>query len=200
MLSPVTKVIVLIAFVGLLCTSVYLTPMVPLGLQQQVALPNGSYLIDYFDELAEYGRAGPPVYFVVKEKLNYTQRINQNKLCGLGKGKDNMGCNQYSLVNYYSSEALLPDYTFLQGKLAPWIDSFFTWLSSDNCCPQCATTIPMNSLERPIYAADFYFYLDKFLKMVPSEACATAGSPFSHDVIVERDKKSNNITNIKATR
>jgi len=121
-------------------------------------------------------------------------------LCGLGKGLNGDGCNENSLVNYYSSQAMLPEFTYLQGKLAPWMDSFFTWLSSDNCCPQCTDKIPMNPLGRPIYASDFYHYLDIFFAMIPSADCATAGSPFSTDVVLERDPASNNITGIVASR
>ncbi|KAI8008390.1 NPC intracellular cholesterol transporter 1 [Camellia lanceoleosa] len=40
------------------------------GLEQQIALPRDSYLQGYFNDVSEYLRIGPPLYFVVKD-YNY---------------------------------------------------------------------------------------------------------------------------------
>lgn len=51
-----------------------------------------SYVMDYFRSLSQFLHAGPPVYFVVEEGLNYTSLQGQNLVCG------GMGCNNDSLV------------------------------------------------------------------------------------------------------
>ena len=42
-----------------------------IGLEQQLVLPTGSYLKPYFDQQAELGEAGPPVYIVL-QNVNYS--------------------------------------------------------------------------------------------------------------------------------
>ena len=39
---------VLLAFVGLFCTSIAVAPYIEVGLDQEISLPDDSYLIDYF--------------------------------------------------------------------------------------------------------------------------------------------------------
>ena len=51
-----------------------------IGLSQSIALPKDSYLQDYFDDLSNYLRTGPPLYFVIKGGYNYTDEANQNKV------------------------------------------------------------------------------------------------------------------------
>lgn len=51
-----------------------------------------SYVTDYFRSLSQFLHAGPPVYFVVEEGLDYRSLEGQNLVCG------GMGCNNDSLV------------------------------------------------------------------------------------------------------
>ncbi|KAM3702262.1 hypothetical protein ACJW31_04G012500 [Castanea mollissima] len=43
------------------------------GLEQKIVLPRDSYLQGYFNNVSEYLRIGPPLYFVVKN-YNYRER------------------------------------------------------------------------------------------------------------------------------
>ena len=51
-----------------------------IGLSQSIALPKDSYMQQYFDDLNNYLRTGPPVYFVIRGGYNYTIEFNQNKV------------------------------------------------------------------------------------------------------------------------
>jgi Niemann-Pick C1 protein len=54
------------SFLGLFAIGLSLAPQLPLGLDQRIALPSDSYLVQYFNDLDQYFNIGPPVYFVVK--------------------------------------------------------------------------------------------------------------------------------------
>ena len=51
-----------------------------IGLSKSITLPKDSYMQQYFDDLNNYLRTGPPVYFVIKGGYNYTSQSNQNKV------------------------------------------------------------------------------------------------------------------------
>ena len=51
-----------------------------IGISQSIALPKDSYLQDYFDDMSKLFRTGSPVYFVIKDGYNYTNKSNQNKV------------------------------------------------------------------------------------------------------------------------
>jgi Niemann-Pick C1 protein len=63
---PVTKGIVIILFIGMLFAGVNFSTQLSIGLDQRVALPQDSYLINYFNKLDEFLAVGPPFYLVIK--------------------------------------------------------------------------------------------------------------------------------------
>lgn len=63
------------------------------GLEQQVALPRDSYLQNYFTDLYDVLRVGPPLYFVVPHIHMDPQDTDINMICSVG------GCNDTSFVN-----------------------------------------------------------------------------------------------------
>jgi Niemann-Pick C1 protein len=58
--------LVIFLFFTWLATSIALIPCVKIGLEQNIAMPKDSYMIDYFSALKEYFAVGPPVYFIIK--------------------------------------------------------------------------------------------------------------------------------------
>uniref|UniRef100_A0A7C9FG71 SSD domain-containing protein n=2 Tax=Opuntia streptacantha TaxID=393608 RepID=A0A7C9FG71_OPUST len=124
------KVVVLAVFVGLTLASIALCPRIEPGLEQQIALPRDSYLQGYFDDLAEYLRVGPPLYFVVKD-YNYSSKSRHtNKLCSISK------CDSNSLLNEISRASLTPESSYIAKPAASWLDDFLVWLSPEafGCC------------------------------------------------------------------
>lgn len=86
-----------------LCLCIALvTTRLEVGLDQRLSMPLGSYVLDYFDAIAQYLAVGPPVYFVVTAGHNYTVWENgQNSVCSFA------GCSNSSLPNIISAYAKL---------------------------------------------------------------------------------------------
>ena len=67
-------------------------PLFRIGLEQELAMPDGSPVLDYLVDLKRHLSVGPPVMFVVNStQLDYADPKVQNALCG------GEGCNADSL-------------------------------------------------------------------------------------------------------
>ncbi|GMJ03351.1 Niemann-Pick disease type C1-1 [Hibiscus trionum] len=71
------KIIVVSAFVSFSLASIALSTRIEPGLEQKIVLPQDSYLQGYFNNVSEYLRIGPPLYFVAK---NYNYSLPGPKL------------------------------------------------------------------------------------------------------------------------
>ncbi|RDX72810.1 Niemann-Pick C1 protein, partial [Mucuna pruriens] len=100
------------------------------GLEQEIVLPRDSYLQGYFNNVSEYLRIGPPLYFVVKN-YNYSSESTQtNQLCSISQ------CNSDSLLNEIARAALVPETSYIAKPAASWLDDFLVWVSPEafGCC------------------------------------------------------------------
>ncbi|XP_072013548.1 NPC intracellular cholesterol transporter 1-like [Amphiura filiformis] len=123
----------MIIFVGGFFTCIGLTLKLPVALEQQVSVPEDSYLLAYFDALANDLRVGPPVYFVATDGYDYTNRTAQNKICG------GSGCNEDSLTQQIFFAASISEYTKIALPANSWIDDYFDWIQPGfgiSCCRQ----------------------------------------------------------------
>lgn len=118
---------VFLAWTGLLLA---LLPRIELGLDQRLALPGDSYLVDYFDAVYEHLNVGPPVFFVMKD-LDLTTRANQQAVCGKFSA-----CNQYSVANVLEQEYKRGNVSTIAEPASSWLDDFMSWLNPDldQCC------------------------------------------------------------------
>jgi Niemann-Pick C1 protein len=57
-------------------------PHIDIGLDQELSMPHDSFQLKYFKYLTKYLNIGPPVYFVVTEGLEYSDKDTQNMVCG----------------------------------------------------------------------------------------------------------------------
>ncbi|KVI07692.1 Patched, partial [Cynara cardunculus var. scolymus] len=100
------------------------------GLEQQIVLPRDSYLQGYFNNVSEYLRIGPPLYFVLKN-YNYSSESRQtNQLCSINH------CDSDSLLNEISKASLVPTSSYIAKPAASWLDDFLVWVSPEafGCC------------------------------------------------------------------
>ncbi len=91
------------------------------GLDQKLSMPHDSYVLRYFESLAQYLEVGSPVYFVVESGHNYTTRAGQDMVCS------GRGCPEYSLLGQLYSAAQQPKRwvpsvhaSTLSSTRAPW--------------------------------------------------------------------------------
>ncbi|KAK4058162.1 niemann-Pick type C- protein 1 [Microbotryomycetes sp. JL221] len=153
------KYFVMVLFSGLFVLSWIGSRHIQLGLDQRLALPSSSYLINYFNDLDQYLEVGPPVYFVVKN-VNFSSIDNVKTTCARFST-----CDTLSMANLLEAERKRPQVSYLSeppsvthsifdcadfvasteqvqltSSLEPptfdcdkcravWIDDFFQWLN-----------------------------------------------------------------------
>ncbi|SCV68874.1 BQ2448_995 [Microbotryum intermedium] len=129
LLKPV-KYIVVSLFGGLFVLSWIGARHVTLGLDQRLALPSSSYLVDYFNAVDSFLDVGPPVYFVA-QGLNYSSLDTVKYVCGRFST-----CQELSFANILEAERKRPQASFVAEPPAVWIDDFFQWLNPllEECC------------------------------------------------------------------
>ncbi|CAN8097870.1 unnamed protein product [Discula destructiva] len=195
LLGKKVKVAVVAVFLGLFAAGVALLPEVKLGLDQRVAIPDGSYLIPYFNDLYDYFGSGPPVYFVTKD-IDATKRKSQQDICARFTT-----CESLSLTNILEQERKRTEVSYINSPAASWIDDFFLWLNPqfEECCVEdgnvCfadrkpAWNITLAGMPE---GDEFVHYLEKFLSAPTTEECPLGGQA-SYGSAVVVDKRGQNI-------
>ncbi|XP_014211184.1 Niemann-Pick C1 protein isoform X2 [Copidosoma floridanum] len=185
---------VIVVFFGWLCTSLAVIPHVEIGLDQELSMPEDSYVLKYFKYLNTYLSIGPPVYFVVKQGLNYSDLRVQNLLCSA------QYCHPDSVPSQIFSASKQSDRTFVTKPVFSWLDDYFDWTNlAESCCKynetdgsfcphtsyedECATCkISLNEYNRP-NVSEFERYVSFFLQDNPDAACTKGGhASYSHSV------------------
>ncbi|GFP98541.1 niemann-pick c1 protein [Phtheirospermum japonicum] len=138
--------------------------------------------IGYFNNISEYLRIGPPLYFVV-QNYNYSSESRQtNQLCSISQ------CDSNSLLNEIARASLLPESSYIAKPAASWLDDFLVWLSPEafGCCrkftngtycppdDQCFRHSELTN-DRPS-TTQFREKLPWFLNALPSADCAKGGN------------------------
>ncbi|XP_015782415.1 NPC intracellular cholesterol transporter 1 isoform X2 [Tetranychus urticae] len=195
LLKDVTRFIVLIIFGGWFCASIVSLDQIHIGLEQEVSMPDDSYMMDYFAFYKSYFQVGPPVYFMITDGYNYSDPVAQNRLCGESTcDKDSV----LKILNYFSTKT---SESYLASRPSFWLSDYNQYLRSDTCCKkyengsQCLT----NELEcetclddmriRPM-GKEFDQYLPFFLNQNPGEECLSGGKAlFSGSVKLVKDSK-----------
>lgn len=182
------RVLVVIAFLGLFTAGLALIPEVALGLDQRIALPSDSYLIQYFNDLDAYFESGPPAYFVTRN-VNVTERAHQRQLCGLFTT-----CEEFSLPFVLEQESKRPNVSYISGSTASWIDDFFYWLNpQQDCCKEdgklCfegrkpAWNITLYGMPE---GEEFVHYVEKWIEAPTDASCPLGGkAPYSNALVID---------------
>ncbi|XP_052898706.1 NPC intracellular cholesterol transporter 1 isoform X3 [Anopheles moucheti] len=206
MRKPV-RVAVMIVFFGWLCSSIAVAPHIDIGLDQELSMPGDSFVLKYFRYLQQYLSIGPPVYFVVKNGLNYSTMHDQNLICG------GQYCNLDSLSTQVYIASKQPQSSYLARPASSWLDDYIDWSTAPGCCKQwtngsfcphqksaCgACNISLTPQKRPVEDS-FRQYVSFFLEDNPDEACAKAGhAAYGSGVKYQPDALSPQYSDVGAT-
>jgi Niemann-Pick C1 protein len=185
-------------FLGLLSAAIALLPGIQLGLDQRVAIPDGSYLIPYFNDLYDYLETGPPVYFVTRG-VDASQRPQQQAICSRFTT-----CEPFSLTNTLELERQRSDISYIMSPTASWVDDFFLWLNPiyEQCCIERGSTCFADrqpAWNTSLYGMpendEFIHYLKKFLAAKTDDVCPLGGQASYGDAVVLDDESAH----VKAT-
>ncbi|XP_040897817.1 NPC1-like intracellular cholesterol transporter 1 [Toxotes jaculatrix] len=136
LLHRYTRIIVMFVFIFMFCASLFLMFNVTVGLDQELAMPKGSYMLKYFQYLYKYFEVGVPVYFVTKGGFNYTTVEGMNAICS------SVGCDQFSLTQKIQYATNYPDRSYLAIPANSWVDDFIDWLNPGSRCCRLYTIGP----------------------------------------------------------
>jgi len=158
-------------------------PSIEPGLDQSLSMPKDSHIVKYFKYMEDLFSMGPPVYFVVKPGLDYSQENDQNLICG------GILCNNDSLSTLIYAASEYSNITTIARPSSSWLDDYFDWTAADGCCKQftngsfcpsemstcdkCNKTSSTNGI-RPSLAT-FDQYLPFYLFDLPTTSCAKGG-------------------------
>eukprot|EP00887_Chlorella_sp_A99_P002624 scaffold6.g2624.t1 len=205
---PAAKAAVLAAFAGLFLVCAAALPRLERGLDQAVALPRDSYLQQYYRDVLDCLRVGPPLMLVVRN-LNVSEAApDVNRTCSVS------GCDPDSLLNRVTAASRASWATHIATPAASWLDDYLAWVSPEipQCCrafpdgtrcpppdqPPCAGDPGACAGCRPCFGpgrlgpggrpglAEFRATLPWFLESLPSKACAKGGAGAYSDA-VQRD-------------
>ncbi|XP_065352858.1 NPC intracellular cholesterol transporter 1 isoform X2 [Cloeon dipterum] len=192
------RAFVTVTFYAWLCSSLAVLPYIEVGLDQELSMPEDSYVLKYFQELKRSLSIGPPVYFVATSGLNYSKPEVQNSLCG------GLFCNPDSLMTQIYSASKIPSSSYIARPPSNWIDDYFDWSASSSCCKKyangshCDNSVPFGCVpcEIPLIEATkrpepsaFSEYLPFFLDDNPSAICSKGGhAAYSQAINYELDE------------
>ncbi|XP_058815387.1 NPC intracellular cholesterol transporter 1 homolog 1b [Topomyia yanbarensis] len=178
------RLAVFAVFVTLSSLSLMVVANIEPGLDQQLSMPKDSHLVKYFQFMADLLWMGPPVYFVLKPGLNYSNTEDQNVVCG------GVLCDTDSIQTKLYLASLYPEITRIARPASSWLDDYIDWLSIDECCRYNTTdgsfclssntfceSCPKEFDETGIRptVAQFERYMEFFLSDIPDDRCAKAG-------------------------
>ncbi|XP_065507714.1 NPC1-like intracellular cholesterol transporter 1 [Caloenas nicobarica] len=129
LLHPLARPVVVLLFLFLACFGLYLTLHVPVGLDQELAMPKDSYMLQYFSALNKYLEVGVPTYFVTTGGYNFSSTNGTNAICS------SAGCDPDSLTQTIQYATRFPNVSYLAIPATSWVDDFLDWLNpTGRCC------------------------------------------------------------------
>nr|XP_033342938.1 NPC intracellular cholesterol transporter 1 isoform X2 [Megalopta genalis] len=192
LLKKWVRAVVMLVFFGWLCSSIAVVPHIEIGLDQELSMPEDSFVLKYFKFLNSYLSIGPPMYFVVKDGLNYSDPRHQNLVCG------GQYCNSDSVSTQIFIASHQSNRTYIAKPAASWLDDYIDWTQFPSCCKyfvgnnsfcphaefsnRC-TTCNISAVDGRPTPMEFEKYVSFFMQDNPDENCAKAGhAAYGHGV------------------
>ncbi|KAI1724282.1 patched family domain-containing protein [Ditylenchus destructor] len=186
--SSVRSSVVLI-FALWLTSSVLVVNNIKAGLDQKMAVPEDSYVLDHFLNMDRFLSVGPVVYFVLRGPFDFGQDVQQKLIC-----QSSIGCSPRSLGSQIATAAKFPDRSYIAHPAMNWVDDYVEWLRPIGAVPCCRQFVSNDSFcspnvqafnacvpcEVPFHSGrpkpeSFHVFLSNFLSENPSKTCARAG-------------------------
>ncbi|XP_065103484.1 NPC1-like intracellular cholesterol transporter 1 isoform X2 [Paramisgurnus dabryanus] len=206
LLNPISRIIVMLVFLAMFCGSVFLLFHVKVGLDQQLAMPTDSYMLDYFAYLYKYFEVGVPTYFITTKGFNFNSVNGTNAVCS------SVGCDQFSLTQKIRYATEYPERSYMAIPASSWVDDFIDWLNPGSKCCRLYTSgpnkgkfcaanenallclkkcmsIPPNGVLRP-NTMEFNRFLPDFLGNRPDLQCPKGGlGAYDKAVVIDNTTK-----------
>ena len=122
---------VVVIFFGWICFSLSTVNKIGIGLDQELSMPDDSFVLKYFQHLNKYLSVGPPMYIVVNNtglKLDFSNIEVQKQICGTGE------CDEFSMTNQIMLWSKQADKTYIANPVSSWLDDYLSWVKEPKCC------------------------------------------------------------------
>ncbi|XP_014273548.1 NPC intracellular cholesterol transporter 1 homolog 1b [Halyomorpha halys] len=195
--NPIVNSVLFLIFFGIFFMSMAFIPHIEPGLEQKLSMTKDSDVYKYFEFMEEILSIGPPVYFVLKPGLNFSEEQDQNFICG------SLKCNEDSLNTQIFAASTESKITHIRSPASSWLDDYFDWTTTAGCCKMykngtfcqhdndskdcVACNITTNEDKMRPAAEAFRPFLPFFLKDKPNSACAKGGRVYGNGVNYEVD-------------
>lgn len=213
LLQDNVRMVVLLVFGAWFCTSIGVLDRIHIGLEQDLTMPEDSYVVDYFDFYHKYFVSGPPVFFMITNGLNYSDPKVQRVMCTHSQ------CESDSLPSILGILSKRSNLTYIKTKPISWVDSYIEYLDSGSCCYRLNSTSMItqyhhNGTDRQCLndfsssdcvrcwskeewptGNEFNRYVPFFLSQSPNQKCMKAGlGQFDDAVRYELQEKEDSIS------
>ncbi|VDO93631.1 unnamed protein product [Soboliphyme baturini] len=200
-MTPV-RISVLVVFLLWTCCSISVIGKLSIGLDQTLSMSKDAAAYQYFTALRKFLTVGPPVYFVLRGDIDYSDVNVQNSLCG------SVGCYADSLSAQLYQASLYANRSYVAAAAFNWIDDYFDWMRSfqgSSCCktysngtfcPSHLTSDDCQSCETNFTTGRmkpniFNMYLRNFLLDNPNSYCTKGGhAAYASALYFEKERLS----------
>ena len=131
LMKKLVRPAVVVIFFGWICFSLSTVNKIGIGLDQELSMPDDSYVLKYFQHLNKYLSVGPPMYIVVNNtglKLDFSNEALQKRICGASE------CDEYSMMNQIMLWSKQSNATYIANPASSWLDDYLSWSKEGECC------------------------------------------------------------------
>ena len=205
LMKDIVRYVVLVIFSLFFCIAAIVIKDVDVGLDQELSMPQDSYVNRYFLDQKSELRVGPPMFFVIKNSIDLSKFENRRLFA------DYSDSSLVALVNAKSVQ----NGSYIATGPNSWVDGYDSWMSSIDCFQVyksdnstfCASTVQNrtdlcfrneelfdSTYHLPIKIMKpehYYVYFEDFLNDVPYEKCPYGGrAQFKDAVRVVKNAKT----------